>query len=97
MRKTCFAHFISLLYSLFNENDPWYPLPIPVDKRSKNCEVSLNGDGDGHKDTAGEENVGEGIEEVGEKKMVNLHDYLTVSKITIKPTTCSPWSSDHPS
>ena len=38
----------------------------------EDSQVPLNGDGNGHEDTAGEENVVEGIEKVGEKVMVYL-------------------------
>ena len=47
-------------------------LPVPVDEWVEDCQVPLYGDGDGHEDAAGEEDVVEGVEEVGEEVVVNL-------------------------
>ena len=40
----------------------------------EDSQVPLNGDGNGHEDTAGEENVVEGVEEVGEEEVMILGD-----------------------
>jgi len=51
--------------------------PVPVDQGVEDSQIPLYGDGDGHKDAAGEENVVEGIEEVGEEMVVYLSGKTT--------------------
>ena len=43
----------------------------------KDSQVSFNGDGDGHEDAAGEEDVVEGVEEVGEEVVMDLGGQTT--------------------
>ena len=40
----------------------------------EDSQVPLHGDGDGHEDTAGEEDIVEGVEEVRKQMMMNLGD-----------------------
>jgi len=47
--------------------------PFLVHKWMEDSQVSLNGDGNGHEDTAGKEDVVEGVEEVGEEVVMNLN------------------------
>ena len=42
----------------------------------KDSQVPLHGDGDGHEDTAGEEDIVEGVEEVRKQMMVKLGDHV---------------------
>ena len=49
-------------------------LPFPVVAWMEDGQISLCGDGDGHEDAAGEEDVVEGVEEVGEEEVVILGD-----------------------
>jgi len=46
--------------------------PVPVNQGVEDSQVPLYGDGDGHEDAAGEEDVVEGVEEVGEEMVVDL-------------------------
>ena len=47
-------------------------LPVPVDEWVEDCQVPLYGDGDGHEDAGGQQDVMEGVEEVGEEVVVYL-------------------------
>ena len=40
----------------------------------EDSQVPLHGDGDGHEDTAGEEDIVEGVEEVWKQMMMSLGD-----------------------
>jgi len=46
--------------------------PVPVHQGVEDGQVPLYGDGDGHEDAAGEEDVVEGVEEVWEEVVVDL-------------------------
>ena len=47
-------------------------LPIFVNDWSEYSKISFNRDGDGHENATGEEDISEGIEEVGEEVVMNL-------------------------
>ena len=46
-------------------------LPVSVNKRMEDGEISLDGDGDSHEDADAEEDVVKGVEEVGEEVVVD--------------------------
>lgn len=48
---------------------------FPVSTWMEDSQVPLDGDGDGHEDTAGEEDIVEGVEEVRKQMMMNLGDH----------------------
>ena len=68
-----------------------YDFPVSVDERMKDGEVPLYGDGDGHEDAGAEEDVVEGVEEVGEQVVMDLgHHSSDAGRISTVILKCSP-------
>ena len=68
-----------------------YDFPVSVHQWMEDGEVPLYGDGDGHEDAGAEEDVVEGVQEVGQQVVVDLGHQTTngcgVSFVILK---CSP-------
>ena len=70
-----------------------YDFPVSVDQGMEDGEVPLYGDGDGHEDAGAEEDVVEGVEEVGEQVVMDLgHHSSDAGRISTVILKCSPYT-----
>ena len=68
-----------------------YDFPVSVDQGMEDGEVPLYGDGDGHEDAGAEEDVVEGVQEVGEQVVMDLGDHSSdTGRISTVILKCSP-------
>ena len=80
------ADIFALFYFIYSRY-----LPHLVDQGMEDGEVPLYGDGDGHEDAGAEEDVVEGVEEVGEQVVMDLgHHSSDAGRISTVILKCSP-------